>query len=357
MSIEKNRTYVTLKADELEKLAFDLAHAGGASIENAKAIAAAYVFADLSGVSLQGIDYMPYLLDQLLDGRVAGEAKPTIKCETLATALVDGGLGPGQTAAVYAVELAMSKAKSTGVGAVGVTNSSDIFMLGYYANKIAEAGLIGMAYTAGPPLVHPFGGIERMLSTNPIAMAFPTNDVPVVVDMATSALSRSRVRQASYHGESLPEGIGLNAQGEPTTNAMELYKGGILGPLAGHKGFGLALCVALLSGPLTGSAIGSDLSWLDDGGEPTGMGHFFIAINPDAFGAPGSYLQRATDYLKQIKQSKKAPGVDEIRIPGERSASERTKRKDSGIEILSATWEIISKRAKGLDVDLPVPIG
>jgi len=347
------RPVVTVAAGDLEALARDLAIAAGASHENAKAIAAVYLYADLSGVGLQGIDYMPYLLDQLLDVRIKGDAEPQIVRETPATALVDGGLGPGQTAAIFAADLAIEKAKAVGTASVGVTNSGDIFMLGFYVNRIAEAGLIGMAFTAGPPLVHPHGGVERMLSTNPIAMAFPTGDVPLLLDMATSALSRSRIRQAAYHGEPIPEGVGLNAKGAPTTDAGELYHGGILAPLAGHKGFGLALCVAMLAGPLTGSAIGPALSWMDDGGDPVGMGHFFIAIDPEAFGPPGAFAEQASAYLAQIKSSMRAPGVEEIRIPGERSALARAARRETGITILSATWEIITRRAKDLNVALP----
>jgi ureidoglycolate dehydrogenase (NAD+) len=351
MAEVKSRSYITLSADDLRQLIFDLASAAGATSKNADALADAYLHADLSGVGLQGIDYLPYLLDQLLDGRVDGSVEPRIAKETVSSALVDGGLGIGQTAGIFAVDVAVGKAKETGVSAVGVANSSDIFMLGFYTNLIAEAGLIGMAFTAGPPLVHPYGGVERLLSTNPISIAFPVGEKPVLLDMATSALSRSRIRQAAYHGEKVPPGTGLNAEGEPTVDADELYRGGVLAPLAGHKGFGLALCVALMAGPLTGSAIGPDLSWMDDGGESVGMGHFFMAIDPDAFS--GTFAEDAEDYLAKIKASRKAPGVEEIRIPGERGALERQKRHAKGVSILEATWNIISRRADELGVALP----
>ena len=356
MAGHEEHPHIMVRPNDLKRLAVELAGAAGASPANAEAIAAAYLHADLSGYGLQGIDYIPYLLDQLLDGRVNGDAVPTIARETDATALVDGGLGPGQAAATFAVELATKKADSVGIGAIGVTNSSDIFMLGYYAGLIANAGKIGMVFTAGPPLVHPLGGVERMLGTNPIAMAFPTGQTPLVFDMATSALARSRIRQAYYHDDRIPDGLALNAKGEPSTNAEEIYKGGVLAPLAGHKGFGLALCVALLCGPLTGSAIGPDLSWMDDGGDSVGMGHFFIAIKPGAFGPEDAFAAQATAYLDRIKSSKKAPGVDEIRIPGERAATERDTRRHAGVPVVKAGWDIIAKRAKALGVAMPKPI-
>ena len=243
MNDSNPHAHVLVEANELYNFAYELAQAAGACEENAKAIAQSYLHADLSGYGLQGIDYIPYLLDQMLDGRVNGQALPNIKRDYGATTLIDGRLGPGQTAAIKATEVAIEKAKEFGVGAVGITNSSDIFMLGYYVYRIATADLIGMGFTAGPPLVHAFGGVEKVLGTNPLAMSFPNGESPFVFDMATSALARSRIRHAYYHNEKVPEGIGLNSNGEPTTIAEEIYKGGMLSPLAGHKGFGLsALC-------------------------------------------------------------------------------------------------------------------
>ncbi len=349
----KSRSYITVMAGDLEQLTFRLAYAAGANEENAKAIAAVHLYADLSGVGLQGIDHIPWLLNQLADGSVNGTVSPQIVRQTAATALVNGGLGPGEVAGIFAADLAIEMAKNVGTASVGITNSSDIFMLGFYANRIVEAGLIGMVFTAGPPLVHPYGGVEAMLSTNPLAMSFPTGDVPVIVDMATSALSGSRIRQAFYHGEEVPVGTGLSAAGEPTINAEEIHRGGVLAPLAGHKGFGLALSVALLAGPLTGSAIGSDLDWLYNGGEAVGMGHFMIAIDPGAFGPSDEFAIQASDYIGKIKSSKKAPGVNDIRIPGEHSAQERLSNQTGGVKILIATWEIISKCADTLGVSMP----
>ncbi len=347
--------HLVFRADELKKLAYDLVRAAGASHDNAEAISSAYLHADLSGVGRQGIDYIPYLLDHLSDGRVNGKASPKIVRQTGTSALIDGGLGPGQAAAKLATKVAIAKAHS-GVSAVGITNSSDIFMLGYYASLIADAGLIGFVFTSGPPLVHPYGGVERMLGTNPVAMAFPTGDIPLLLDIATSTVSRSSIRHAYYHGEQVPPGIGLNSEGEPTTDAEELYKGGALAPLGGYKGFGLGLCFAMLCGPLTGSAIGPDLSWMDDGGESVGMGHFFMAINPASFGKKDAFSEQAASYIGRIKSSKKTPGIREIRIPGERSAQKREARRVEGVPIVKEGWKIIEKRARDLGVTIPQPI-
>jgi L-2-hydroxycarboxylate dehydrogenase (NAD+) len=356
MTESTDRQHIVFRADELKQLAYDLVLAAGASPDNAEAISSAYLHADLSGVGRQGIDYIPYLLDHLSDGRVNGKAAPKIVRQTEASALIDGGLGPGQTAAKLAAKVVVDKARSVGVGAVGVTNSSDIFMLGYYASLIADAGLIGLVFTSGPPLVHPYGGVERMLGTNPVAMSFPTGDKPLLLDIATSTVSGSSIRHAYYHGEQVAPGIGLNSEGEPTTDAEELYKGGALAPLGGYKGFGLGLCFAMLCGPLTGSAIGPDLSWMKDGGESVGMGHFFMAINPASFGEKDAFSEQAASYIGRIKSSEKSPGIREIRIPGERSAQKREARRVEGVPIVKEGWKIIEKRARDLGVTIPQPI-
>lgn len=353
MSDNEEYPHVLVRADDLKKLAYDIMIAAGTSVENAEAVSAAYLHADLSGVGRQGIDYLPYLLRHLSEGLVDGQASPKIVHETEASALIDGALGPGQTAAVFAANLAIRKARSVGVAAVGIGNSSDIFMLGYYANIISDAGLIGMVFSSGPPVVHAHGGFERTMSTNPVAIAYPTGDIPLLLDIATSKDSRSSVRHAYYHGDQLPEGTGLSHLGEPTTDSEELYKRGALSPLGGHKGFGLGLCFAMLCGPLTGSAVGPDLSWMDDGGESVGMGHFIIAIDPDSFVGKNTFSERAEDYISRIKSSKKVAGTDEIRIPGEHSAKKRKARRVEGVPVIKVGWKVICERAKELGVTIP----
>jgi L-2-hydroxycarboxylate dehydrogenase (NAD+) len=267
--------------------------------------------------------------------------------------LIDGQRGLGQPAALLAAEVAARKAHEVGAAAVGVTESEDIFMIGYYAEQIARAGAIGLVFTSGPPLVHPHGGMEKMLSTNPIAFGIPTGGAhPFVFDMATSAQSNARIRQAAYHGEQVPPGSGIGPDGRPTNDAATIRKGAI-SPLGGHKGFGLGLVVALLSGPLTGSDIGPALAGMIGDGPAAAQGHFFIAIDPAALGDPTAFEERVRTYLEQIKSSRRAPGAEPIRIPGERAFAERERCLREGIEVLTATWDIIGGLAGELGVELP----
>ena len=357
MGSQDARPTVRVAADSVHQLMFDLLCAAGCSEENARAAAASHFDADLRGVGLQGLDYMPYLFKSIESGHIDPKGSPKVIKRTSATSLIDGHRSLGQTAALLAIEEVSRLANEAGMGAVGITNSADIFMLGFYAERLArEKRLVSLIFSAGPPLVHPYGGVERMLSTNPIAFGFPRPDgKSMVFDMGTSALTNARIRQAAYHGESVPLGTGVDHEGRPTTDPSEIQAGAI-GPLAEHKGFGLALCVAMLAGPLTGSGIGPQLKGWLSGEACAGMGHFFIAIDPAAFGEAIDFEQAAEAYIQQIKGSKRAVNVDEIRIPGEQVDAIRDRARADGVEVLAATWTIIGELATTYGVTLPATL-
>lgn len=347
------RPTLRVAGDDLRALVVNLLKAYACSDAAAACAATVFVEADLRGTGGQGIDYLPYILDNLKAGNIDPRAEPSVRHDAQAVALVDGHRGLGQPAAVLASRLAAKKAKRFGAAVVGVTNSTDIFMIGYYADLIAAEGLVGIVFTSGPPLVHPHGGIERMLSTNPMAFAFPTDrEAPVISDVSTSALSSWRVRQAAYHGERMAPGGGIDRNGIPTTDARAI-RAGAISPLGAHKGFALGLSVAVMSGLLTGSQVGPDLGgWQDEG--PIGyFGHTFIAIDPKALNPGADFPQAVGGYIDRIKRSKKAPGVREILIPGERSARARKEYLRDGVPVLKATWKIIVDIAGDLGVAMP----
>ncbi|MGV6874998.1 Ldh family oxidoreductase [Pseudochelatococcus sp. B33] len=344
---------VILDAAELRRFMVDLMCAAGASRTNAECAADVHLDADLKGTSVQGFDYLPYTLNSLERGLIDGRAEPEVVSRRAAAAVIDGHRGLGQAAAIMAADLAAAIADEAGSATVAVRNSTDIFMIGHYAERIARRGKVGIVVTSGPPLVHPHGGTERLLSTNPIAFGFPrAGDDPYVFDMATSAVASSRVRQAAYEGGHLPEGSGRGPDGLPTTEAAAIRKGAI-SPLGGHKGFGLALSVALLCGPLTGSGIGPELAGWQAAGETQTQGHLFIAIDPAAFGAPERFIERSEWYFDVLRHSAKASDLDGIRIPGERAAETRRRQLASGVAVLSASWRNVQPFAERLGVTVP----
>jgi LDH2 family malate/lactate/ureidoglycolate dehydrogenase len=345
--------FVSLPCDELRRFMVALLVAAGALETNAEAAAEVHLDADLKGLGVQGVDYLPYTLRSLKRGLIDGLAEPEVVKQTAASALVDGKRGLGQPAAILASDVAAALAAREGSATVAICNSTDIYMIGYYAERIARAGKIGIVMTSGPPLVRPHGGVDPMLSTNPIAFGIPrkTSD-PLVFDMATSAIASSRVRQAAYDGTPLPEGSGIGPDGRPTTDAA-LVRQGAISPLAGHKGFGLALCIGLMCGPLTGSGIGPELAGWQATGETRTQGHLVMAIDPAAFGDREEFAARAERYIQTIKQSRRAPGVNEIRSPGERSAALRAKQRSEGVQVLLKSLQNLEPYAEDLAVPMP----
>ena len=326
----------------------------GCTAENADASAAGFVEADMRGVGRQGADHIGNLLQHLETGVVDGAARPSVATEGTAFAVVDGAWAPGHAGAFLAADTAIAKAREAGCAAVALKNGADIYMIGIYASRIAEAGLTGIVFTVSSSLVHPHGGVDRRLGTNPFAIGIPTGSgVPIVHDISTSAVSHSTVRQSAYLGLPLSEGVGVDREGNPSTDAEAVLEGAVA-PLAGHKGFGLGLCVALLAGPLTGGAVGRGLDGWHEAGEPAdSRGHLFIAVDPAAFGDPVAFRQAVDAYLDEIRASRRAPGVDRIRIPGERSYETRGDAEQHGVLILEESWTRLVAHAECLGAEVP----
>ncbi len=345
---------ITIKQDVLRDFLVRLFQAAGCNEQNARLCAEGVVDADLHGHHIQGTDHIYSTVRELRAGRLNGQAKTRITHETAATARIDGDGGPGHVTGLIATELAIKKAKASGIGAVALVGGGDIFRLGYYMEKMANAGVVGMVFTNTHPMrVHPQGGIDPLLGTNPLAFGFPVAGAsPIVVDLATSNSAIGYVRLASYTGAPIRPGIAIDRDGNPTTDARAALDGALT-PLGGHKGFALGLAVGLLSGPVIGAVIGERLKEaLAEGQGERKRGHLFVAIDPGAFGAADSG-QRTADYVSELKASRKAKGVDEIVMPGERGSRKKSGYERSGIPLSLSIWENTLKIAKDLGVEPP----
>jgi len=224
---------------------------------------------------------------------------------------------------------AIVRAREHGLALVGVRNTRHMGMLGYYVDMIARQGIVGLAFADCIPLVAPHGGIDKVLGTNPIAAAFPWEPHPIVIDLATSATTLGEIMIAQHKGERIREGQVIDREGHPTTDPAEAREGALL-PMAGHKGYALALMAQLLSGALTG-AVGLPLRYED-------YGALFIAVQPDVLGSAAQYRAEVEKVVRAIKSSRRAEGFDEILIPGERAYREREQRKREGISVEDALW-------------------
>ena len=254
--------------------------------------------------------------------------------ETSVSVLYDGGNQSGMLGMYYATRAVIERGQAHGLALVAVSN---IWMSGrsaYYVEMVARAGLIGIHTVAAPPMVAPPGGAKPALGTNPIAFGFPLEGDPLVIDLGTSAFMGTDLQFRQRLGIPLPEGVAIDEQGRPTTDARAARRGAIL-PFGGHKGYALALAT---------HALGVLCSGAD---EWEGAGYLFIAFKPDLFVSLPDYQRALAAEIAAIKATPRQDGVDEIRIPGERAYRERARLAREGIEIDRRIHDALLKLAEG----------
>ena len=265
---------------------------------------------------------LPRILAIAEDDKTAKPRTPVrVVRESSASALVDGGNKVGYIAAYRGAEIAIAKAKTSGIAVVGVHNSYYSGRNAYYVEMIARAGLVAIHTASAKPHVLPPGGSKPALGTNPFCVGFPSANGPVVYDIGTASVMWGEVLLMARLGQELPEGMGFDADGQPTRDARAVQDGGVA-PFGGHKGYGLSFCIQAL-GLLAGAALTR--------GDVQDYGFLFIAIDPDILLPAGDFPARMAELVARIKATPRQPGVEEIRIPSERAFREREQRRIEGI--------------------------
>lgn len=343
-----------VSADTLRDLIERLLTAAGCGFETAMATADVLIEAELRGYGTHGLIRIPFILPRILEGVINPRAVPHIIEEREATALVDGDSALGPVGGIYAASLAIRKAEKAGSCTVGLLRANHLLMMGYYGERIARAGLVGIITSVTPPLAHPLGGTARILGTNPFVVAVPTeSDQPVLLDFATTEIPFGKVLKAKAQGVPIPEGAALGPDGKPTTDASRAAEGALT-PWGGYKGFGLNFVLGLLAGPLLGGAVGREVVVSLTKGKPSNKGDLFIAIDPASFGDPAVFRKAVSAHIRELKESPKAEGVENIRIPGERSFAEKERRLREGIPVDEGVWAQVAKVAEDMKVSLPL---
>ena len=326
--------------------------AAGAPPDVAHRVADSLVESNLVGHDSHGVIRIAQYMEMLADGRINPRAQPRVVRETRSTAVIDGGWQFGQIVARVAMEIAISKAGDGGVAAVQVFQGGHVGRLGEWAALALAHGMVGIVTTnnhGGGQVLSPFGGVARRLSPSPIAIAVPGGrDFPIVLDMTTSVVAEGKVRVKRARGESLPEGWILDARGRPSTNPADLYgpPPGSLTPLggaAGHKGFGLAFMIDILSGALGGAGCSRHES-----PPMRGNGVYLQVIDPNAFGAGERFSEEVAQLADYVKSSPLAPGFSRICVPGEVEHEEKLRRLREGIPIEDDTWNTLQSISNGL---------
>lgn len=334
----------TLIIDVLEKLKV--------SPSQGEIVADVLTKADLRGIGSHGLARLSWYVKKINLGAVNLSPRLDIKSLGPAMALVDGDNGLGHLAAYMATEEVISKAKDQGLSLVGVRNMNHFGIASYYPMKMAKEGLIGLAMTNTLPLMAPFGGAERKLGSNPIAIAIPGGDRPdIVLDMSTSNVAYGKLEVALRNKKPIPDTWALTADGKKTTDPKEGLEGTLL-PLGGPKGYGLALVVDILSGLLTGASYLDKMPGLGEDAKGQELGAIFMALDPSRFMDLESFKGLIDAYILDIKESKKAEGVEEIFLPGERSNKKEVLQRVEGIEISPGLYKDLMKLGEKVDMDL-----
>jgi L-2-hydroxycarboxylate dehydrogenase (NAD+) len=326
-----------------------LAH--GVPIADAEIAARQMIEADLTGFDAHGIFRLSAYCNWLKLGRVNPRADIKVLQRSPATALVDGDDGIGHLVMTYAMNLAIELARASGVGWVGTRNSNHAGAAGIYAEMPVAHGMVGI-YAAVSTLNHmaPWGGAEALMGTNPIAIAIPAGkEAPVVLDIATSVSSFGNIRQHLVTGKPLEKGWVVHSQtGEPITDPKKVEEGVLL-PIGGHKGSGLALMIGLLAGVLNGAAFGRDvIDVTKPGKEPTNTGQFVVALDVSRFIAPDVFAAEMDRHLKDLGASPTLPGFDSIRLPGGERRKRRADRSANGVQLSPALIKQLDELATSL---------
>ena len=318
---------VTLSLQEVYELSRAALMACGANEANAASVARSIREAEAEGIRNVGLAYLPYYCDHVLCGKVDGQAQPELKQTTPAALLVDAKHGFAHAAYEAGEAALLSLARSQGLAAMGLANSYASGVIGYFADRIARQGLIGLVFTNASASIAPWGGTQPLFGTNPVALGVPRADAPpIIIDQSSSTTARVNVVQAAERGESIPDTWALDADGRPTTDPNEGLKGSIA-PLGGYKGAGLALLVEVLAAGLVGANWSFQASSLGDNeGGPPNIGQLFIAIDGRLFGAEGF-----DDRLETLVAAIHAQ--DGTRLPGDGRHRARREAEAEGVSL------------------------
>jgi LDH2 family malate/lactate/ureidoglycolate dehydrogenase len=340
-----------LPAKSLHRFVVDALAKVGLPQSDAATCAELMVRADLLGADGHGIFRLPQYVRRIKGGAVNVNPKVRIAREAAGMALVDGDNGMGHVVMSFATKTAIDKAKTAGAAWVGVRNSNHAGPASLYATMPLDHDMIGLYLAVGNANhMAPWGGIDLLLSTNPIAVAVPGNDGAIVLDMATSVAAYGKVKTAAQRGEAMPEGWMIDRQGRPLTDPKRADEG-MLVPIGGYKGYGLALVFGLLAGTLNGAAMGSDtVDFNADDTTPTDTGHAIVALSIAAFGEIDDFKRRVDKIAREIRRSKPLPGVAKVSLPGDQSRAKFEERSRLGIPVPQALRASLDKLAGELGI-------
>jgi len=330
----------------IEKFVIKVMVNAGIPEDDAKIIGNVLLQADKFGIDSHGVNRLKLIyLDRIKDGILNPVTNFEIIKESPTTAVVDGHNGMGHVVSYKAMNLAIEKARKFGMAMVAVRNSTHYGIAGYYALMAVRENMIGITGTNARPSIAPTFGVENMLGTNPLTFGIPSDEpFPFLLDCATSIIQRGKVELYARKGKEMPKGWVIDDNGESKTNPQEVLNdliagraaltplGGIGEDTGGYKGYGYATVVEILSAALQQGAFMKMLMGVKDGKKaPYPLGHFFIAVDINAFTDPNDFKKTTGDILRDLRASRKMPGQNRIYTAGEKEYYTWLERKDKGV--------------------------
>src|SRR5580658_4444220 len=326
--------------------------AAGLPAEDAQTLAGLMVEADLRGSDTHGVIRLPLYVRRIRAGGVNPKPDIHIVSDRPSAALIDGDNGMGHLVMKRAAELAIEKAKATGIGWVGARMSNHAGPASLYVTMPLAQDMIGLYFAVGSNNhLPPWGGSESLLGTNPMAVAVPAQDEPaIVLDMAPTVAAYGKVRLKAQRGEQMPVGWMIDKEGKPLTDPKRADEGHLL-PIGDYKGYGLSLIIGILAGALNRAALGRDvIDFVKETGKATNTGQAIAAIAIDAFMPAAEFKHSVDQVIRDIRGSKRLPSVERIFLPGEQSHAKLVERRANGVPMPKALRDSLDALARDLGI-------
>ena len=340
----------TINHDVLRTFGERVLAAVGVSADAAALVIDSLVEADLRGVHSHGMQRLPWYTRRVLEGGTNADPDVRVVEDAPAVAVLDGDGGLGQVVSDRAMTLAIEKAKLYGIGSVAVRNSHHFGACAYWVQMALSHQMIGIATTNGGPIMAPWGGVTKTTGNDPIGVAIPAGDErPIVLDMATTIVAGGKLDMLAHEGKKIPFGWALDRDGRPTDDPAA-GRAGLLLPIGEHKGYGLTVVFEILSAVLGGANVGRDVPPPGDVSTGMNVGHYFQAINVAHFMPVERFEARVDEFIRQLKSSELAPGVDRILLPGEIEFQTAARYRDNGVPIAMSVIDDLHQIARRVGV-------
>ena len=333
--------------------------AAGLSGRESRVFADSLIRADMRGISSHGLTRLATYARRVEQGLVAGHVEPKILRDGGTLLVLDGQNGMGAWVGTRAMALCIQRAEQRGSCFAAVGRGNHFGYAAYFTEQAAERGMLGLAIANGPKALPPTGGARALLGTNPLAVSLPGGGdrPPVTLDMATRAVARGKVTLAQKTGRPIPEGWGVDKDGNPTTDPGAVLSGGAMLPVGGPKGYALSLLIEILCSCLTGADNGQTMGSFYDFSRTQNTGYCFAALNLAGVVDAPRWAERMDALLGSIQACPRRPGVERILLPGQPERENWEKAKREGISLPPAVEEELQKLGAHFQVDLPAPLG